>query len=224
MTAAFRNLLVLGGEDSFAGIVAGYWHGGGWLLLPLGLVTFMIWQRYLVLAARLRAADAGPPDLVDTVRHGLRAGRPAAEIEAAIAGAPGLLPNLLRQLLPRLRQGLDFRTAFGQCRSAEMAFFSHAFYVLAALVAAAPLLGLLGTVMGMIRTFDAVGGGSGATAMLVADGISQALITTQVGLAAALPGTLGLAHLYRLYRKLDSDIELCESQLCTALGQRRAPL
>ena len=43
--------------------------------------------------------------------------------------------------------------------------------------------------------------------------MSQALITTQVGLITALPGTLGLAHLYRLYKQLRNDIDRCESHL-----------
>lgn len=59
------------------------------------------------------------------------------------------------------------------------------------LVMSAPLLGLLGTVSGMIETFDALGQAalfrqSGG----IAGGISEALLTTQVGLFIAIPGTL----------------------------------
>lgn len=63
--------------------------------------------------------------------------------------------------------------------------------VLAALVVAAPLLGLLGTVMGMMETFGSLGDGalyvSGGG---IAAGVSEALITTQMGLAVAIPGLL----------------------------------
>ena len=57
------------------------------------------------------------------------------------------------------------------------------------LIAAAPLMGLLGTVIGMLGTFVALskGGGSEAASMVSA-GISEALITTQTGLFIALPG------------------------------------
>jgi len=84
---------------------------------------------------------------------------------------------------------------------------AHSFFILGALVAAAPLLGLLGTVMGMVATFNGVAAGSSETAGLVAGGISQALITTQVGLVAALPGTFGLAHLSRLYGHLKYQLD-----------------
>lgn len=73
---------------------------------------------------------------------------------------------------------------------------------LAALIAAAPLIGLLGTVLGMIETFDAVGNKYADTADLVAKGISKALVTTQAGLVSAIPGTFALAHLTAKLRKI----------------------
>ncbi len=73
--------------------------------------------------------------------------------------------------------------------------------VLAVLVAVAPLLGLLGTVVGMIDTFNAIAAFSNANSSALAQGISKALITTQAGLAAAIPGTLAYAHLSSIAEK-----------------------
>jgi len=66
--------------------------------------------------------------------------------------------------------------------------------VINTLVAAAPLAGLLGTVTGMLAMFTGLSQGTGAAGMQrVADGMQQALITTQTGLTIALPGLfLGL--------------------------------
>ena len=72
------------------------------------------------------------------------------------------------------------------------------FVLLAALTAMAPLLGLLGTVVGMIQTFDAVSAGTGETGLRISAGISRALMTTQFGLVVAIPGVFGLSHLQRL--------------------------
>ncbi|WP_439859894.1 MotA/TolQ/ExbB proton channel family protein [Pseudomonas sp. MBLB4136] len=55
------------------------------------------------------------------------------------------------------------------------------------LAAVAPLLGLLGTVTGMIVTFQAITQGGGGDSRLMADGISQALVTTVLGLVVAIP-------------------------------------
>lgn len=75
---------------------------------------------------------------------------------------------------------------------------------LKALTAAAPLLGLLGTVTGMVDLFTAVAGPGAEGATLVAGGISRALITTQFGLLAALPGVFGLLYIGRLRSRVDS--------------------
>lgn len=56
------------------------------------------------------------------------------------------------------------------------------------LAATAPLLGLLGTVTGMISTFDGMARFGTGNARVMASGISQAMITTQAGLIIALPG------------------------------------
>jgi hypothetical protein len=61
--------------------------------------------------------------------------------------------------------------------------------VLNTLVAAAPLAGLLGTVMGMLAMFSGLSHGKGQAGMQkVAAGMQEALITTQTGLTIALPG------------------------------------
>ncbi len=75
-------------------------------------------------------------------------------------------------------------------------FVAHELRFMAALVAAAPLLGLLGTVVGMIDTFHAAAiQSTSADPTALANGIGKALITTQAGLAAAIPGSLAMAHL-----------------------------
>ena len=75
--------------------------------------------------------------------------------------------------------------------------------ILAAFTAAAPLVGLLGTVLGMVETFDAVSEIAGEPGRRMAGGIRQALVTTQFGLLIAIPGVFGLARLQRLAREVD---------------------
>lgn len=84
------------------------------------------------------------------------------------------------------------------------------------IVAAAPLTGLLGTVMGMIETFDSLmdanlfsqGGGG------IAGGISQALFTTQMGLVVAIPGLLMGRALDRRADKIERELEQIKDMLC----------
>lgn len=196
--------------------LAEYWGAGGWLMLPLAAITFVIWHQYLALRQRLSRALATSAD--DARLEPLL--RPTAAPGDAdlrrVAELPGAVPVVLRHLHARVTAGLPQREAFSQCREAELADYKHAFYILGACVTAAPLLGLLGTVLGMIDTFMAVGPRAGETSVLVARGISQALITTQVGLVAALPGAVGLAHAYRLYVRLTQTLDRLGSRLILA--------
>lgn len=75
-------------------------------------------------------------------------------------------------------------------------------------IAAAPLLGLLGTIIGMIDTFEAISCLAGSdTSLLVARGISKALITTSAGLIVALPA---LFITYLIKRKLRQALVVLE--------------
>ena len=74
------------------------------------------------------------------------------------------------------------------------------------LAAAAPLLGLLGTVSGMIETFEVIQMHGTGNAHALAAGISEALITTQTGLLVAIPGLFAGYTLRRQSRKLQEDL------------------
>lgn len=93
------------------------------------------------------------------------------------------------------------------------------------IVTAAPLMGLLGTVMGMIETFESLGDMTLFTQSGgIAGGISQALITTQMGLAVAIPGLLIGRYLFKKEKELESEIDAAKFQTCAAnlWGQNEA--
>jgi biopolymer transport protein ExbB/TolQ len=91
--------------------------------------------------------------------------------------APGVTPAQLR-VMHRRQQ--EVQEAFRQQR-----------IVLGAMIAAAPLLGLLGTVSGMTKTFDSLAERVGDKSMEgLAHGISEVLVATESGLAVALPALL----------------------------------
>ncbi len=73
--------------------------------------------------------------------------------------------------------------------------------------ATAPLLGLLGTVTGMIHTFQLITSVGVGDARLLADGISEALVTTEAGLCVAIPALLCHAWLSRVLRRHSTNME-----------------
>ncbi len=74
------------------------------------------------------------------------------------------------------------------------------------LAAVAPLLGLLGTVTGMVDTFRVIGVQGTGNPQALASGIKEALITTQTGLMIAIPGLLAGQTLRRQIRNIRGDL------------------
>ena len=79
------------------------------------------------------------------------------------------------------------------------------------LVAAAPLAGLLGTVIGMLNTFGGLAAGGSESMARVAGGIHEALLTTQTGLLIALPGVFVSLLIKRRKHTLEASIGMLES-------------
>lgn len=111
---------------------------------------------------------------------------------------------------------------FEELRATAMAPVARDLRVMRICVSVAPLLGLLGTVTGMLTTFGALAAGSGGekTMDMVAKGISEALITTETGLVIALPGLFFHYQLLRKHERYKGCLDHLES-VCTQAIYRR---
>ncbi|MEM6885326.1 MAG: MotA/TolQ/ExbB proton channel family protein [Verrucomicrobiota bacterium] len=105
------------------------------------------------------------------------------------------------------------QTRFNEMRSVEIDPINRNLKFLHVCVRAAPLIGLLGTVAGMLLTFQGLAEGSGGdqTMETIAAGIKEALYTTAMGLMVALPGYFFHFHLQRCRDKYAALIEHLES-------------
>lgn len=192
--------------------MADYWKAGGWLLLPLLAVCFGIWLAYLT--SRLRGLAALRACRVLLARAENAAGE-APALPLAADGARSAIMGLV-PAWKSIAQGCDAGAALDRAGDAVVDRLRRDLLVLGALTAVAPLLGLLGTVTGMIGTFGAVSDISSETSRRVADGISQALITTQFGLVIAIPGVFGIARLRRLSDQVGGIWAQCRSFILLA--------
>lgn len=99
----------------------------------------------------------------------------------------------------------EIERSFATFELDEMAWVERRLPFLGVLVGAAPLLGLLGTVAGMLITFSGMAeGGNAAPIDIISAGISRALVTTQAGLVIAIPG----AFLFALLRRQSESTHL----------------
>lgn len=85
------------------------------------------------------------------------------------------------------------------------------------LVSAAPLLGLLGTILGMTETFQVIAMGGSGVLERMAGGIGTALLSTQIGLVLALPGTLAVVAIRRQRDRLEANLMVLETNVISGI-------
>ncbi|MCC3861498.1 MotA/TolQ/ExbB proton channel family protein [Pseudemcibacter aquimaris] len=104
-------------------------------------------------------------------------------------------------------------------KSDHLPVLNNRLHFLTILVGVSPLMGLLGTVMGMLSTFSLMNDVGVKKADLMAGGISEALITTQIGLIIAVPALVMLVLLRSKRDKLNNFFEKLESECNRSLMQ-----
>jgi biopolymer transport protein ExbB len=174
---------------------------GGWVMFPLVVCSLLMWtligerlyffhsltSRDIPIqgAVRLMAGGEPPPEHA----KGLRA-RIVASFLHEKTGRSDLDRSILRHCAQRQRPPLHRYLA-----------------VIAVLAAVAPLLGLLGTVIGMVDTFHVISTFGTGNVKGLSNGISVALITTQSGLIVAIPGLFLSGYLQRRATRQELRLE-----------------
>lgn len=172
-----------GDDQSFMALI----KSGGLVMWPLGFVGLMavllIGERVWYLFIRNR--DDGT--LVSRVMAACRDGDPARALTECEQGV-GVASRTLAALLRRRNSGQHaMEDSIQEQLLVELPRLGRFLGGIAMLAAVAPLLGLLGTVTGIIATFDVIKGFGNANPALLAGGISEALVTTAAGLILAIP-------------------------------------
>ena len=201
---ALRGILFLGGPVVAVLLVMS--------VLTLAVVLYKIWQftasgvgRHRVLSEALAAWDAGDKR---TARARLTASRSYL--------APLVSTAMDAQNVPGLDARLDAEAGLA------LAGLERGFRLLDTVAQLAPLLGLFGTVLGMIEAFQSLqAAGSAVDPSLLAGGIWVALLTTAVGLAVAMPTSMVLAW---LESRTARERVFADKALRTILAPHHAPL
>ena len=161
--------------------IGSFFEMGGFVMWPLAIIAVILWYALVDRAITITRSKYTPRELVAKARLGKLQPRNPAELSAIRAVHLAERARSRSELKSLLDEHLlDMRVRLGEHR-----------VLIRSLVAIAPLLGLLGTVDGMIETFDSLGdmvlfSQSGG----IAGGISKALLTTQIGLVVSIPGLL----------------------------------
>ena len=186
---------------------------GGWVSIPLAATSLTLW-----FVATLRLI---------TLRRGFR-GDVNAVVEKAVRGprlieSGGAVGRYLAGALGALERSGTCQHHIERFLEIERERVTDLGTLLMGLVTIAPLLGLLGTVSGMIETFSSMQGTTltHATEQTVAGGISVALISTQLGLMVGVPGLAVARLLARLEAKRVRELLQAHSVL---VQHKKVPL
>ena len=167
--------------------------GGGWAMYPLGLLSVGLITLTVYNAMQLTAKKFVPPELKASVLDKMAEVRVRSAIEAS-ADSSSYVGRLLATSLPNVdatdtenlgKDKVDDAVADFTVRE-NPSFMSWIGYF-SVIAQAAPMVGLLGTVSGMIKAFDTLGVSGGSDPAAMAAAIGEALMTTATGLVVALP-------------------------------------
>jgi len=190
-----------------AGLMERFWQetsgilmSGGWLMIPLVLIALLIYwtafQTYFYFSLHKFYKI------------------PKEKIARSVLN-PVLAEGELREIIEYSQEKTDnskeVRDRFAEIRNAYLAKVDRHRRYLYILIGTAPLMGLLGTVTGMLETFQGLSAGSGDTVDMIAGGISEALITTQTGLIIAIPAYIVAYLILKRRNELDACLTSMET-------------
>lgn len=197
-------------------------QAAGWPIWPLILCSVAALALVIERFASLRAARIAPPKLVEEVVSVTRASLPSADVVNKLS-QNSLMGDVLASGLravaaePRISEE-NLRNAFESAGRSAVHRMERYLNALGTIAAVAPLLGLLGTVVGMIEIFNAHGGGvgnpgSGGDPQQLAHGISVALYNTAFGLIVAIPALAFYRYFRGRVESFTLDLEQASERL-----------
>ena len=116
----------------------------------------------------------------------------------------------VKKFLQKAPKGIDvqdYEFILKEVTNQEISPYERRLNLLASVISISPMLGLLGTVTGMIRAFTNISKYGTGDAAIVADGIAEALLTTAAGLMIAIPVIVVYNYLNRRLEKMENEID-----------------
>ncbi|HAV64241.1 MAG TPA: hypothetical protein DCY13_17975 [Verrucomicrobiales bacterium] len=178
------------------------WLTGGTLMIPLAALCLLIFASAAQLWRYFARREFRRLDEVtwqEWVKHPSR--------------SRGEVGEIIRYTQDEVENIGEIQGRFSEVITAKLPPVQRQLMFLNVMVAAAPLMGLLGTVLGMIHTFEAIAAGGSELTGAMASGISEALITTEVGLLIAIPGFFAANVIKRRQHEYEAFLGKLES--CT---------
>ena len=194
---------------------------GRYMMIPIGIASFV---GLAVIIERLLVLQKGRivyPEIVEAVET-LSAGKDLSVAYAICERKPGPFANIVRSGLDHA--GNDWtiiRDVLEEAGRQEATRLTRRLGVLETVAAVSPLLGLLGTVIGMIRVFATVSTAGLSDPEVLSSGISEAMVTTAAGLIVGIPALVAYNWLNGRADRIIFDLEYYSSRVLDTLRRRQ---
>jgi biopolymer transport protein ExbB len=194
-----------------------FFLSGGYVMWPLLLCSIVAVAVSLERFFFLRRVHVDGEKLMRRVNECLARGLPA-EAKGICEATPGPVAKVLAAALarPELSKG-EIRDSVRAVALAEVPVLERYLPTLSTVVTVSPLLGLFGTISGLMKVFKVISGGQIGNYELLSVGIAEALITTFAGLAIAIPF---LVVYNSLSSRVDSLVNEMEQRVAELLARR----
>ncbi|RMH73449.1 MAG: MotA/TolQ/ExbB proton channel family protein [Gemmatimonadetes bacterium] len=182
-------------------------ESGGLLIYPLMLCSILALAVIIERMIALRKPHILPREIVQLIQN-YSDDQDAQLIVRVCKQNDGVLARVVRAAVDnRYLSREELKEIILDTGRRETRTLEKHLVVLETVAAVAPLLGLLGTVTGMIRTFTAIAEYGVGQANYLSEGISEALITTAVGLAIGIPALIAYNYFIHRAENMILDIE-----------------
>jgi len=169
---------------------------GGWLMLPIALFLFIALAILIERIFVIKKAGKEDPTFMNRIKDYIHEGRIDSAINLCkMTNTP--ISRMIEKGISRLGRPMnDILVAIENVGNIEIAKLEKGFPWVATAAAAAPMIGFLGTVTGMVRAFfDMANAGANVDISLLSSGIYEALVTTVAGLVVGIIALLAYNYL-----------------------------
>ena len=196
---------------------------GGWLMLPLVLCSIFTVAITIERFIRLKKSTVLPAALL------MKKNQNADQVVKVMRQSQALQDSTLGRIFSAGYESKDQAQQYASAQmeavaSQEIGFLEKNVNFLGTLSAVAPLLGLLGTVLGIIESFLMIDVGTNSDPVLMMPGISKALITTAAGMLIAIPALFAHRYFQRLVQEFTAELEQQSTLFHAALFYKATPV
>ncbi|MCW3059883.1 MAG: MotA/TolQ/ExbB proton channel family protein [Capsulimonas sp.] len=198
-----------------------YMHQGGVMMYPLILCAIVAIGIILERMIAFRKASAVDPEvLLDDVRDATKSGDYAAAIRHMETFKTPLARIMISGLRNADRSPEAMEIAMAHEAASELPALENYLLGLKTIITIAPLLGLLGTIAGMISSFKQVAAGGLSSPTAVMSGVSESLISTATGIVVATAAVIFYNYFSNLIKRFVEDLEYYGDELTNLVTDR----